>query len=283
MPELPEVETIVRSLRVNEGSTSELTNDGSSGIIGKTIINSQVLWQRSLAVPLLPEFYEKINGQQILAVDRRGKFIIIKLTRQSLLIHLRMSGDIFVEIDETLRNTKHDRVILEFADGSRLSFNDTRKFGRVWLVDDPQSVLGKLGPEPLDEALTPNAFFEKLNRNKRQIKPLLLDQTFIAGLGNIYTDEALFMAGIHPSTPANLISPAKAGDLLNAIREVLTEGIKRNGASIDWVYRGGDFQNHFQVYQRGGEICQRCGSVIERITLGQRGTHYCPRCQPLIA
>jgi len=271
VPELPEVETIVRGLRA------------ADNIIGKTVLNSQVLWNRSLAVPLLVEFYEKIKGQQILAVDRRGKFILIRLSRQSLLIHLRMSGDIFVEMGETTRNHKHDRVILDFTDGSRLAFNDTRKFGRVWLVDDPESVFGGLGPEPLEESLTAESFFEKLGRSKRQVKPLLLDQTFIAGLGNIYTDEALFTAGIHPTTPANLITAEKAAGLLNAIREVLLEGIKRNGASIDWVYRGGDFQNHFNVYQRDGDPCNRCGTIIERIIIGQRGTHFCPHCQPRIA
>lgn len=271
MPELPEVETIVRGLRAD------------NNIISKTIINSQVLWQRSLAVPLPVEFFENIRGQQVLAVDRRGKFIVIRLTRQWLLIHLRMSGDIFVETGETTRNNKHDRVLLDFDDGSRLAFNDTRKFGRVWLVDDPQSVFGKLGPEPLEESLTGDVFFEKLSRSKRQIKPLLLDQTFLAGLGNIYTDEALFIAGIHPCTPAWLIDTEQASALLSAIREVLLEGIKRNGASIDWVYRGGDFQNHFNVYQRDGEPCYHCGTLIERITLGQRGTHYCPHCQPLKA
>lgn len=271
MPELPEVETIVRGLRA------------ANNIVGKTIINSQVLWQRSLAVPLPVEFHEKIKGQQILAVDRRGKFIVISLTRQSMLIHLRMSGDIFVETGESIRNNKHDRLLLDFDDGSRLAFNDTRKFGRVWLVDDPQSVFGNLGLEPLEESLTSELFYEKLSRSKRQIKPLLLDQTFLSGLGNIYTDEALFIAGIHPCTPANKVSIDKASALLNAIREVLLEGIKRNGASIDWVYRGGDFQNHFNVYQRNGEPCYTCGTLIERITLGQRGTHFCPHCQPLKA
>lgn len=275
MPELPEVETIVRGLRA--------AND----IVGKTIINSQVLWQRSLAVPLPIEFHQIIKGQQVLSVDRRGKFIVIKLTRHSLLIHLRMSGDIFVETGETTRNTtrnnKHDRVLLDFDDGCRLAFNDTRKFGRVWLLDDPQSVFGKLGLEPLEESLTLEIFIEKLSRSKRQIKPLLLDQTFLAGLGNIYTDEALFIAGIHPCTPAWLVNTEMATALLNAIREVLLEGIKRNGASIDWVYRGGEFQNHFNVYQRDGEPCYRCGTLIERITVGQRGTHFCQHCQPLRA
>ncbi|MDP3721735.1 MAG: zinc finger domain-containing protein, partial [Anaerolineaceae bacterium] len=120
-------------------------------------------------------------------------------------------------------------------------------------------------------------------RSKRQIKPLLLDQTFMAGMGNIYTDESLFIASIHPTTPANLILFEKAVLLLGAIREVLGEGIKRNGASIDWVYRGGDFQNHFKVYQRDGEACHCCGATLQRMVVGQRGTHFCPHCQPKAA
>ena len=160
-------------------------------------------------------------------------------------------------------------------------FNDTRKFGRVWLVEDAQSVLGGLGPEPLDESLTGSDFYRMLQKQKRQIKPLLLDQSFLAGLGNIYTDEALFQARIHPLTAACAIQKSEANELLAAIRSVLQEGIQRNGASIDWVYRGGDFQNHFQVYQRDGQPCSRCGTEIQRITVGQRGTHFCPRCQIL--
>jgi len=271
VPELPEVETIVRFLRT-EGD-----------VVGKTIAGAQVLWQRSLAVPSVDKFINEIRGQKVEAVDRRGKFLQFKLTRQTLLIHLRMSGDIFVESGDLSRDAKHDRVVLVFSDGSRMVFNDTRKFGRVWLVDDPLTVTGSLGPEPLDESLTAQGFHGMLKRGRRQIKPLLMDQTFLAGMGNIYTDEALFVAHIHPLTTSDRINPEKAGDLLNAIRQVLLEGIKRNGASIDWVYRGGDFQNHFQVYQRGGQPCARCGTTIERTTVGQRGTHFCPHCQPLIS
>jgi formamidopyrimidine-DNA glycosylase len=123
---------------------------------------------------------------------------------------------------------------------------------------------------------------EKLLHSKKQIKPLLLDQSFIAGMGNIYTDEALFTAKIHPLTQANQLDEKDALRLHKAIQVVLLEGIKRNGASIDWVYRGGDFQNYFKVYQRDGEKCVNCGTTIERITVGQRGTHFCPHCQPRI-
>ena len=228
-------------------------------------------------------FSTLIEGQQIKSVGRRGKFLHFTLSKQHLLIHLRMSGDIHLETEDSPRDTKHDRVVFSLDDGNRMAFNDTRKFGRVWLVDDPLEVTGGLGPEPLDEALTSEAFYTRLKQNKRLVKPLLLDQSFIAGLGNIYTDECLFAAGIHPQSRASSLDQQQATALLAAIRQVLLEGIKRNGASIDWVYRGGDFQNHFQVYQRDGQPCYRCGAIIQRITVGQRGTHFCPHCQPLIA
>lgn len=282
MPELPEVETIVRSLRNPIGShfSKDIQLTLRPGIIGRMIQDCQVLWERSIAFPSVNEFQNQIQKQKIIAVHRRGKFIVIELERQSLLIHLRMSGDILVQKENRDRNFKHDRVILNFDDKVRMVFNDPRKFGRVWLVDDPEIVTGSLGPEPFATELTPQSFFLKMQKAKRQIKSLLLDQSFLAGLGNIYTDEVLFKAGIHPSTLANSIDRDAAGILLLSIREVLEEGIRRNGASIDWVYRGGDFQNHFQVYQRAGKKCLRCGSIIERTVINQRGTHFCPTCQP---
>ncbi|MBA4376213.1 MAG: DNA-formamidopyrimidine glycosylase [Anaerolinea sp.] len=245
MPELPEVETIVRSLRNPIGShfSKDIQLTLRPGIIGRMIQDCQVLWERSIAFPSVNEFQNQIQKQKIIAVHRRGKFIVIELERQSLLIHLRMSGDILVQKENRDRNFKHDRVILNFDDKVRMVFNDPRKFGRVWLVDDPEIVTGSLGPEPFATELTPQSFFLKMQKAKRQIKSLLLDQSFLAGLGNIYTDEVLFKAGIHPSTLANSIDRDAAGILLLSIREVLEEGIRRNGASIDWVYRGGDFQN----------------------------------------
>jgi formamidopyrimidine-DNA glycosylase len=171
-----------------------------------------------------------------------------------------------------------------YLDGDlRLAFNDTRKFGRVWLVDDPQSVYSDLGPEPLNPEMTALDFFSRLNATRRQLKPLLMDQKFLAGLGNIYTDEALHLARLHPNYPANRVSSAQATTLLESIRTVLKTGIRHHGASIDWVYRGGDFQNHFGVYQRTGLPCRACATPIERIIVAQRSTHFCPRCQPLPA
>lgn len=194
-----------------------------------------------------------------------------------------MSGDLYFEQAGAFAERKHDRLIFYFSDRSRLCFNDARKFGRVWLVDDPQIVFKNLGLEPFDPELNAEKFHTLLRTKKRQIKPLLLDQSFLAGLGNIYTDEALFLAGIHPVTPAHRLTEVQSAGLLCAIREVLNEGIRRNGASIDWVYRGGDFQNYFRVYQRGGEPCPRCGTTLERIVIGQRGTHFCPNCQPRVS
>ncbi|HMN60299.1 MAG TPA: bifunctional DNA-formamidopyrimidine glycosylase/DNA-(apurinic or apyrimidinic site) lyase [Anaerolinea sp.] len=275
MPELPEVETIVRALR----SGGDAPRGGMS-LPGRTIARANLYWERTLAEPLPAAFAARIAGQRILGIGRRAKFIVIHLDHDNLLVHLRMSGDLRMEAQQA-EVQKHDRLSLDFTDGSRLAFNDARKFGRVWLVGDAEQVLGGLGPEPLDLGLTPDLFYERLQATKRQIKPLLLDQTFLAGMGNIYTDEALHLAKIHPLANAGSLSREQAGSLLEAIRAVLEEGIRRNGASIDWVYRGGDFQNNFRVYQRTGQPCPVCGRPVQRMVVGQRGTHFCAYCQQL--
>ena len=278
MPELPEVETITRLLRQG-------TNERPATLVGCQISSADLLWQRSLAEPNPDEFSRRIVGQSIQKIGRRGKFIVLSLTKSTLLIHLRMSGDMRLEdaLDadgNPIPVEKHDRLILNFIDGQRLAFNDTRKFGRVWLVEDTQKVLGGLGPEPLDPQLTPEKFHAMLNNRSRQLKPLLMDQRFLAGMGNIYTDEALFLARLHPLAQSNHLDERDSVRLLEAIQLVLQEGIQRNGASIDWVYRGGEFQNHFHVYGRTGEACLQCGTPIQRLIVGQRGTHICPTCQP---
>jgi formamidopyrimidine-DNA glycosylase len=277
MPELPEVETIVRALR----------QGGREGppLPGRKIYSARLLWERSLAEPDPADFYRRLPGQTIKDVGRRGKFIILQLDEDALLFHLRMSGDLRVEpgMDgqgQPVEPRPHDRAVLAFEDGLRLAFNDPRKFGRLWLVGQPETILQNLGPEPLDTGLTVEGFHKKLTAVHRQVKPLLLDQGFLAGLGNIYTDEALHVAKIHPLQSSDSLTLDQAGQLLSAIRQVLEEGIRRNGASIDWVYRGGDFQNSFRVYQRTGQPCPVCGTLIARIVIGQRGTHFCPTCQP---
>lgn len=271
MPELPEIETISRAL-------SQGGNNWPS-ILGKTITEVNILWERTLETPSAEEFKARIIGQGIKEVDRRGKFLHIHLTSDSLIIHLRMSGDILIEPEDEEIATHH-RLLLIFDDGWRMAFNDTRKFGRVWLVDDPVEVFKRLGPEPLASEFTSDVLYQRLVSHRRQLKPLLMDQCFLAGMGNIYTDEALHLAKLNPLTRSDTISEGQAEELWRAIRHVLLEGIHNNGASIDWVYRGGDFQNYFRVYQRTGEPCPDCDTPIIRIVVGQRGTHLCPTCQP---
>jgi formamidopyrimidine-DNA glycosylase len=280
MPELPEVETIARTLR--------------PGLIGRRIVGADVRWRGSIAAPLPRQFKRDVQDQVIQDVSRRAKFLHIELSRSHLFIHLRMSGDLLLK-PGTPRAEKHDRLILQLsptavqrgrsqgagglAGTTCLVFNDTRKFGRVWLTDRAEVVIGALGPEPLSPAFTAQVLHERLHSRRRQLKPLLLDQTFVAGLGNIYTDEALHMARLHPLKVSDTVSRPQALRLHAAIQGVLTEGIRRNGASIDWVYRGGEFQNHFRVYDRDGRPCPVCGTRIRRMVIGQRGTHLCPRCQ----
>jgi formamidopyrimidine-DNA glycosylase len=270
MPELPEVETICLAFR--EGW------EDHASLIRRDINQVWVGWNKTIAAPTIEEFTQKITNQKIHEISRRGKFLIFRLTQHHLLFHLRMSGDLILRRNDG-NHLIHDRLVLEFTDGDELAFNDPRKFGRVWLVNDVQEVTGGLGPEPFDPTLNGNKFFEMLQKNRRQLKPLLLDQSFLAGLGNIYSDEALFLARLHPLTLSNQVSTVQAENLLSAIRSVLQKGIHHHGASIDWVYRGGDFQNYFRVYQRNGEACRVCGTPIEKFFLGQRGTHFCPSCQ----
>lgn len=266
MPELPEVETIARKLKPE--------------LVGKTILSANLRWPRTLAFPTPRKFKSQIQGQQIQDVGRRAKFLILQLSNSFLLIHLRMSGDLFIR-DSTIRPATHDRLVIKLSAGRSLVFNDTRKFGRVWLTATPEDVLGKLGPEPLGTDFTAQWLHTALHQKQRQLKPLLLDQTFLAGLGNIYTDEALHMARLHPLTVSNSVTAEQAEALHAAIHSVLYEGIRRNGASFDWVYRGGEFQNYFRVYDRKDQECPVCGTRIVRILVGQRSTHYCPTCQVL--
>ena len=268
MPELPEVETIARKLKPH--------------LLGKTIQNASLRWPRTLAVPSARKFSELVRGQVIQDVTRRAKYFVLRLSDFSLLIHLRMSGDLLIK-EGKIKPEKHDRLILRLTseDGnlSHLVFNDTRKFGRVWLTAQPEDVLGKLGPEPLSRRFTPEWLYTALHNKHRLLKPLLLDQTFLAGLGNIYADESLHLAKLHPLAASDSVTVEQAQALDEAICKVLKEGIRPNGASFDWVYRGGEYQNHFRVYDRAGAPCPACGTGIERIIVGQRSTHYCPTCQ----
>jgi len=265
MPELPEVETIARSLRPQ--------------LSGRKVASAQFFWARSAAAPAAEDLCRRLSGQRIEEVGRRAKYLRLRLSSDWLYVHLRMSGDLAL-LPGAEEARQHDRFHVRLEDGPVLAFNDPRKFGRVWLVENPQTLEAPLGPEPLEAGFTPAWLAQALRQRHRMLKPLLLDQHFLAGLGNIYTDESLHRAGLHPARLADSLSPRESEKLFHAIRESLLTGIEHNGASIDWVYRGGDFQNYFRAYGRANLPCPVCGTAIERITLGQRGTHFCPVCQP---
>ncbi|HMK08880.1 MAG TPA: bifunctional DNA-formamidopyrimidine glycosylase/DNA-(apurinic or apyrimidinic site) lyase [Anaerolineales bacterium] len=271
MPELPEVETIARQLRSGSPTLPPLP--------GRLIVAVTLRWPRHIAAPPADRFRQEVVGRTIREVGRRGKYLVFPLDRGTLLIHLKMSGDLAV-VPSVEPSGPYDHTIFHLDQGWDLRFGDARKFGRVFLLDDPSLLLAPLGPEPLNGAFTPRSLARDLGRRGRSLKPLLLDQTFLAGVGNIYADEALHRAGLHPLRRADSLNDAEVRRLWRGLRAALRSGLRHNGASIDWVYRGGDFQNHFRVYQRAGLPCPVCGTAIRRITVGQRGTHYCPSCQP---
>ena len=273
MPELPEVETVARQLRTGSA-------ERGPSLIGQTVSRVTVRWARHVAVPSPGEFAHRLAGQTVLDISRRGKYLVFRLDRDYLLIHLKMSGDLLVVGDKTPPD-KHAHTVFHLKAGGQLRFSDTRKFGRVYLVSSPEEVVGGLGPEPLTPGFTASVLGERLAQRHRALKPLLLDQTFLAGLGNIYTDEALHAARLHPLRCSDSLRPGEVRALWRAIRRVLRSGLRHHGASIDWVYRGGEHQNHFRVYGRAGEPCFNCGTPVRRTVVGQRGTYFCPRCQRL--
>jgi len=272
MPELPEVETFRRYLLQGDS--------GAPSILGKKITDARLLWEGSLAEPDPKEFLTRVQGQYVTGIGRRGKNLLINLSRDTLIIHLRMSGEIVVE-EQTNPIGKHYRALLNFQDGYRLAFNNIRKFGRIWLIEDPASVIGHLGPEPLGDDFTPDLFHDQLHSRGKGLKYYLLDQELIAGMGNIYTDESLFRAGLHPARKSDSISREETQRLWESIREVLQEGIRNQGSSIDWMYRGGDYQKYLSVYNLEGQPCKRCKTPIQRIKIAQRSTYFCPSCQQL--
>ena len=270
MPELPEVETIVRSLKYG---------NAGPGLIGQRILRVRTTWPRHIEHPSPSTFRKQIKDRLVEDVSRRGKYLVFSLDVGTLLIHLRMSGDLHMTPTDTdLGPYEHTRFELE--NRWDLRFSDARKFGRIGWYRDPAAILAKIGPEPLDDTFTATLLQDRLQSKSRMLKPLLLDQQFIAGMGNIYTDEALHRSGLHPLRRSDTLNEGETEALWRGIRNALYDGIRHNGASIDWVYRGGEFQNHFRVYQRAGDSCKVCGTPIQRIIVGQRGTYLCPSCQP---
>jgi len=253
-------------------------------LLSRTFTDVDVLWERTVDRPDVPAFCARLTGAAVRDVGRRGKFITMSLdTGQTLLTHLRMTGQFLFQPDDPT----HIRVRFRLDDGRWLLFSDQRKFGRMFLVDDPLEVLGDLGPEPLTGEFTAERFAAMLAGRRRRVKPLLLDQTFIAGLGNIYTDEALWRARIHPLRPAHTLTPDAATHLHAGIVSVLRQAIAGGGTTLpDRKYVGphddpGTHQESLAVYDRIGQACPRCGATVERIVVNQRGTHFCPKCQAL--
>ncbi|OGO15624.1 MAG: DNA-formamidopyrimidine glycosylase [Chloroflexi bacterium RBG_16_48_8] len=272
MPELPEVESIAQ--RLCEGTET-------IPLPGRKIKHVSLYWPRHIVQPSVSTFRRRMKDRVIRDVRRRGKFLVFPLDEGNLLIHLRMSGDLTICPAKKPRGS-YEHTIFHLDEPWQLRFSDARKFGLIYYLKDPGRVLNRLGPEPLDPAFTAHLLAERLKKHQRMLKPLLLDQRFLAGLGNIYTDEALHYAGLHPRIRSDSLSQDQVEKLWHGIQTTLREGLRQNGASIDWVYRGGSFQNQFRVYQRTGEPCPICSTPIERIIVGQRGTHICPHCQPEI-
>lgn len=274
MPELPEVQTIVNDLN-------------AAGLIGRTIVQAEVFWPATIATSSSTVFCSQIRDRMIQGIARRGKFVLFKLQAGlTLAVHLRMTGR-FQIVDAINRPCRHVHVILRMDDGHSLWFHDTRKFGRFFLVEHCGALLGALGPEPLDPRFTANALAARLARQRRQIKPLLLDQTFIAGLGNIYVDEALWAARLHPLRRSDTLMPAQIKALHRAIRHVLRQGLQNAGTTLGrgqsnfYSLSGtrGKNEVHLKVFRRTGEPCPRCRSPIIRLVVGQRSTHICNHCQ----
>ncbi len=287
MPELPEVETIARELRPL--------------VVGRTITAVWLDWPRQIKHPAPPEFLAGVPGREILSVERRAKWLIFTLGPQPargrgrgvngepavMAIQVKMTGQLDVVAPQTPRD-KHVHAVLSLDDGTELRLRDTRKFGRLALYapDEAANVLGTLGPEPLADELTPREFGRMLRARRARLKTLLMNQGFLAGVGNIYADEALWRARLHPLRSAAGLSATQSRDLYRSLRDVLAEAIDRRGSSVD-SYRApegsGQMQHFLNVYGRTGKPCPRCGRPTRRMVIGARSSHFCSWCQRLPA
>ena len=275
MPELPEVETVRKTLKLL--------------VLHKEIANITVYWPKIIKNPVeVEQFIDALKGETIIDVGRRGKFLIIYTEQFALVSHLRMEGKYGLYPKEEPFD-KHTHVIFHFTDGTELRYRDVRKFGTMHLYKKGeefiQPPLLELGPEPFSEEFTKEYLAEKLKKTNRRIKTALLDQKLFVGLGNIYVDEALFRSGIHPERIASSLNPDEISVLHEQIVATLSEAVKKGGSTIrSYVNSQGQigmFQLDLYAYGRTGEACKKCGTPLEKITVGGRGTHYCPKCQRL--
>jgi formamidopyrimidine-DNA glycosylase len=273
VPELPEVENVRRDLETL--------------VVGRTVERVDVRLARIVRTPDdAREFALRLAGCTVTGVRRRGKYLLFDVPPYCLVSHLRMEGRYGLAAAHD-PEAPHTHVVFHFTDGTQLRYRDVRQFGTMDLVpaEGPYPAgLAELGPEPFDPALDPTTFRARLHHRRAPIKAVLLDQTCVAGLGNIYVDESLFLAGIHPERPASALTRAQCAALLDAIREILTRAIDAGGSSVRSYVNGygrhGGFQMQLNVYARAGEPCRRCGTPIEKLRVAGRGTHVCPVCQP---
>ncbi len=269
MPELPEVETI--------------RNELSPWIVGQRFTEVTIFDARLVFDGSVEEVRRGLIGQKVESLGRRGKYLIFHLSNgRSLIMHLRMTGVLLLNP----RGVDHyARAVFHLSNGHRLVFSDRRRLGLMWLVNDANTVIGKLGPDPLCEGFTPDILEQRLSRHRIPVKAALLDQRIVAGIGNMYADEALFAARIHPLRKADALSPEEVQTLYHCIRRVLGAGIGSKGASVDTYVRPegelGTAHFDFKVAHKGGEPCPICGSTIERVPIQNRGSYFCPECQPL--
>lgn len=274
MPELPEVETVRRGL-------NELVR-------GQKIVAVRLNYERMIQSDLA-DFQQSLIGQTILDVKRRGKYLIFELGEKSMVSHLRMEGKYLLFPQNEVPENKHFHAFFDLLNDQTLVYQDVRKFGTMEVVVtadlDAFFSRKKIGPEPTEADFDLKTFRHQLSGSQKKIKPYLLDQSLVAGLGNIYVDEVLWLAKIHPSEIARNLSPQKVAGLRKAIISVLAEGVKRGGSTIrsykNALGLDGTMQNYLQVYGKTGQPCQRCGKPIAKYKLAGRGTHFCPNCQKL--
>ncbi|MFC2022481.1 bifunctional DNA-formamidopyrimidine glycosylase/DNA-(apurinic or apyrimidinic site) lyase [Chloroflexota bacterium] len=269
MPELPEVETV--------------KNELSPYVIGRRITGVTLFWEGIVRQPSAEEFRSRITGQEITGITRRGKYLIVGLSSDDLLIiHLKMTGSLLIGQDSS-QPPKYTRAIIHLDKDTNIFFRDPRKFGVLRLVKDKNSIVGKLGPEPLEADFTPQVLAQRLAKRTAPIKALLCDQNLVAGIGSMYADEALFATGIHPLRAGESLSREEVERLHSAIRQILWAAINNKGASVNTYFRPdgtkGTAHFEFNVAHRGGKPCPNCGTPIERLPIRNRGSYFCPKCQ----
>ena len=266
MPELPEVQTVVNHIRPT--------------CVGKRLKRIKPVWDKVLQNFGESDMNLLLDRPKVIDVFRRAKFIVIKFKNHIIAIHLRMTGKL--DMTDAYFQSKHITAVLEFEDNYSLFFEDVRKFGRIYLYDDLTVIDSKHGPEPLEENFTYQSLKKMISPKRRNIKALLLDQTFLSGLGNIYVDESLWKSGIHPNSTANSVPKNKVISLHSNIRLTLQEAIDNNGTTIiDFNVNGesGRYTNYLCVYGRADELCLKCNNKIKKLKVAGRGTYVCIKCQ----